>query len=36
MGPGGYRSIDFMKSGMVISVLFIVVMILMVQLIYGA
>ena len=36
MGPGGYRSIDFMKSGMVISVLFIVVMILMIQLIYGA
>lgn len=35
MGPGGYRSIDFMKSGMVISVLFIVVMILMIQLIYG-
>jgi di/tricarboxylate transporter len=36
MGPGGYRSIDFMKSGMVISVIFIVVMILMIQLIYGA
>ena len=36
MGPGGYRSMDFMKSGMIISVLFIVVMILMVQLIYGA
>jgi len=36
MGPGGYRSIDFMKSGMVISVLFMVVMILMIQLIYGA
>lgn len=35
MGPGGYRSIDFMRAGLVISVLFIVVMIGMIYLIYG-
>ncbi len=35
MGPGGYRSIDFMRAGLVISALFIVVMIGMIYLIYG-
>ncbi|MFZ0449484.1 MAG: SLC13 family permease [Desulfatiglandaceae bacterium] len=35
MGPGRYRSVDFMKAGLVISVVFIVVMIGMIYLIYG-
>ncbi len=35
MGPGGYRSVDFMKAGLVMTVVFIVVMILMIYLIYG-
>ncbi len=35
MGPGGYRSTDFMKAGIVISILFLVVMVAMMALIYG-
>ena len=35
MGPGRYRSVDFMKAGLLISVVFIVVMIAMIYLIYG-
>ncbi|HDZ23393.1 MAG TPA: SLC13 family permease, partial [Desulfobacteraceae bacterium] len=35
MGPGRYRSVDFMKAGILISVVFIVVMIGMIYLIYG-
>jgi len=35
MGPGRYRSVDFMKAGIVISVVFIVVMIGMIYLLYG-
>lgn len=35
MGPGRYRSIDFMKAGLVISIVFIVVMIGMIYLVYG-
>lgn len=35
MGPGRYRSVDFMKAGLVISLVFIVVMIGMIYLIYG-
>ena len=35
MGPGRYRSVDFMKAGLLISVIFIVVMITMIYLIYG-
>jgi di/tricarboxylate transporter len=35
MGPGRYRSVDFMKAGLVISVVFIVVMIGMIYLLYG-
>ncbi len=35
MGPGRYRSVDFMKAGAVISVVFIVVMIGMIKLVYG-
>ena len=34
MGPGRYRSVDFMKAGSVISIVFIVVMIGMIYLIY--
>jgi di/tricarboxylate transporter len=36
MGPGRYRSTDFMKAGSLISVVFIVVMIGAIYLIYGA
>jgi len=36
MGPGRYRSVDFMKAGLVISLVFIVVMIGMIYLVYGA
>lgn len=35
MGPGRYRSVDFMKAGLVISIVFLVVMIGMIYLIYG-
>lgn len=35
MGPGRYRSVDFMKAGLLISIVFIVVMIGMIYLIYG-
>ncbi len=35
MGPGRYRSVDFMKAGAVVSVLFIVVMIGMIYLVFG-
>jgi di/tricarboxylate transporter len=35
MGPGQYRSTDFMKAGALVSVLFLVVMIAMMYLIYG-
>jgi di/tricarboxylate transporter len=35
MGPGRYRTIDFMKAGSLISVLFLVVMIAMIYLFYG-
>jgi len=34
MGPGRYRSVDFMKAGIVISLLFIIVMISMIYLFY--
>ncbi|MBW1849946.1 MAG: SLC13 family permease [Deltaproteobacteria bacterium] len=35
MGPGRYRSVDFMKAGFLISIVFIVVMIGMIYLVYG-
>jgi di/tricarboxylate transporter len=35
MGPGRYRSVDFMKAGLVVSVIFLVVMIAMIALVYG-
>ncbi|MBW1703712.1 MAG: SLC13 family permease [Deltaproteobacteria bacterium] len=35
MGPGRYRSTDFMKAGLLISIVFIVVMIGMIYLFYG-
>ena len=35
MGPGRYRSVDFMKAGFLISIVFLVVMIGMISLIYG-
>ena len=35
MGPGGYRSTDFIKAGAVVSVLFLVVMIGMMALVFG-
>jgi len=35
MGPGRYRSIDFMKAGGLMSLLFIIVLILMLSLFYG-
>jgi di/tricarboxylate transporter len=35
MGPGRYRSVDFMKAGLLVSVIFLVVMIAMIALIYG-
>jgi di/tricarboxylate transporter len=35
MGPGRYRSIDFMKAGTIMSVIFIVVMITMISIVYG-
>ena len=35
MGPGHYRSVDFMKAGILVSVLFIIIMIAMIYLFYG-
>lgn len=35
MGPGRYRTIDFIKAGSLVSVIFLVVMIAMISLIYG-
>jgi len=35
MGPGRYRTVDFIKAGSLVSVLFLVVMIAMISLIYG-
>ena len=35
MGPGQYRSVDFMKAGMVVSVLFLAVMVVMMKFVYG-
>ncbi len=35
MGPGRYRTIDFIKAGSLVSVVFIIVMIAMISLIYG-
>jgi len=35
MGPGGYRSTDFMKAGVVMSVVFLVVMVGMMYALYG-
>jgi di/tricarboxylate transporter len=34
MGPGGYRSVDFMKAGGIMSIIFIVVMIGMLSVFY--
>ena len=35
MGPGRYRSVDFIKAGSIMSVVFIIVMIGMIYLVYG-
>jgi len=35
MGPGHYRSVDYIKAGSLISIVFIVVMITMIFLFYG-
>jgi di/tricarboxylate transporter len=35
MGPGRYRSVDFMKAGGMMSILFIVVLIAILYLFYG-
>ncbi len=35
MGPGRYRTVDFMKAGALVSVVFLVVMIVMIKLLYG-
>ncbi len=35
MGPGRYRTVDFIKAGSLVSVVFLVVMIAMISLIYG-
>jgi di/tricarboxylate transporter len=35
MGPGRYRSVDYMKAGIIMSVIFIIVMIAMIALLYG-
>ncbi len=35
MGPGHYRTIDFIKAGLLVSIVFIIVMIAMISLIYG-
>jgi di/tricarboxylate transporter len=34
MGPGGYRVIDFMRAGGIMTILFLVVMMLMLNLIF--
>lgn len=36
MGPGHYRSVDFMKAGLLVSVVFLVVMVAAIYLFYGA
>jgi di/tricarboxylate transporter len=35
MGPGGYRVVDFMRAGGVMTVMFVVVMMAMLQILYG-
>ena len=35
MGPGGYRSIDFMKAGSLVSIVFLIVMVSVMYLLYG-
>jgi di/tricarboxylate transporter len=35
MGPGGYRSVDFMKAGTVVSIVFLVVMVGLMYVVYG-
>ncbi len=35
MGPGHYRTTDFMKAGLIVSVVFIIIMISMISLVYG-
>jgi di/tricarboxylate transporter len=35
MGPGRYRTVDYMKSGLLVSIVFLIVMIAMIALIYG-
>ena len=35
MGPGHYRTIDLLKAGVVVSIVFVIVMILMISLVYG-
>jgi di/tricarboxylate transporter len=35
MGPGRYRTFDFLKAGSLVSVVFLVVMIAMISLVYG-
>jgi di/tricarboxylate transporter len=35
MGPGHYRSVDYMKAGTIMSVIFLVVMISMISIVYG-
>ncbi len=35
MGPGRYRTVDFMKAGSLVSIVFLVVMIAMIALVYG-
>jgi len=35
MGPGRYRTIDFIKAGSVVSIVFLIVMITMISLVYG-
>jgi di/tricarboxylate transporter len=35
MGPGRYRTFDFLKAGSIVSVVFLVVMIAMISLVYG-
>jgi di/tricarboxylate transporter len=35
MGPGRYRSVDFMRAGVVVSVVFLVIMMGVISLVYG-
>jgi di/tricarboxylate transporter len=35
MGPGGYRSVDFIKAGTVVSIVFLIAMVAMMYLVYG-